>query len=53
MARKSTKSGKATASRKRGPTNLPPKKADDVKGGSLQTYVSKVQGEKQGGYRTH
>jgi hypothetical protein len=52
MASKSPSNGKATASRKRRPKNLAPKTAGDVKSGSLQTYVSKAQGEKQGAYRT-
>src|SRR5688572_3287599 len=52
MASKSTRKSKATASRKRRPKNLAPKAAGDVKGGSLQAYVSKAQGEKQGVYRT-
>ena len=51
MANKSTKSRKATTSRNRRSKDLPPRKAGAAKGGSLQTYIAKVQGEKQGAYR--
>ena len=33
--------------------NLATRKAGEVKGGALQTYVGEVTGEKQGKYKDH
>jgi hypothetical protein len=51
MATKPTKRGKVKASGKSRAKGLPPRKAADVKGGSLNTYYTKVSGEKQGQFK--
>ena len=51
MATKPTKRGKVKASGKSRAKGLPPRKAADVKGGSLSTYYTKVSGEKQGQFK--
>jgi len=47
MSKPSPKNGRARK-RQPGVKNLTPRKAADVKGGSLNTYITQVQGEKQG-----
>jgi hypothetical protein len=46
-----TKPGKGAPSSKTKVKNLTARKAASVKGGSLNAYVSRVSGEKQGGYK--
>ena len=47
MSKPSPKNGRARK-RQPGVKNLTPRKAAGVKGGSLNTYITQVQGEKQG-----
>ena len=51
MAAKRKKRGRAKASGKSRAKGLPPRKAADVRGGSLNAYFTEVTGEKQGKFK--